>query len=206
MITDTMLLSPLATPFEPSLSTSCNGAPYFHIYNNGVPSMVHVSGEFEIIHGVSDEAIEQLFPPTLEELQEMDEVDVFVEMLAEMAILEDRDESARSFADIKKRWASRRKEGVPVRGTAGGSGSSGHRSRAHFHNTNPVAGVPMVQHHRLSTDIVPYNANQARLTHFHGDSQYASKLKTKNMNSKVNNNRWAFRGNMKPIMQPKQGY
>jgi hypothetical protein len=201
-----MLLSPLAKPFEPSLSTSRNGASFFHIYNNGVPSMIHASGEFEIIEGVSDEAIENIFPPTLEELHEMDEVDVFVEMLAEIAILEDRDEAARSFADVKKRWAARRKEGVPVRGTAESSSGSSHHSRARFHHSNPVAGIPMVQHHRLSTDLVPYNANQARLTHFHGDSQFASKLKSKHLNNKANNNRWAFRGNMKPIMQPKQGY
>jgi hypothetical protein len=64
----------------------------------------------------------------------------------------------------------------------------------------------MVQHYRLSMDIVPYNVNQARLTYFHGDSQYASKLKTKNVNNIVNNNCWAFPENMNPIMQPKQGY
>lgn len=198
-----MFLSPLAKPFEPSLSTSFDGASFFHIYNNGVPSMIHSSGEFEIIEGVSDEAIENLFPPTLEELHEMDEVDMFVEMLAEIAILEDRDAAARSFADVKKRWAARRKEGVPVRGTA--ESSSTHHSRARSYHFNPVAGVPMVQHHRLSTDIVPFNANQARLTHFHGDSQFASKLKSKHLHSKASNH-WAFRGNMKPIMQPKQGY
>lgn len=166
--------------------------------------MIDVSGESSIIRGVSDEAIEELFPPTLEELQEMDEVDFFVAMLAEMTILEDRDERARSFADIKKRWSSRRKDGVPVGGTANSS-SRESRSRARPRATSPVAGVPMIYHHRVSTEIIPFNANEARLTHFHGDSQFRSKLNKKNSNNKASNN-WSFRGNMKPIMQPRPGF
>mmetsp|Transcript_19016 Transcript_19016/g.27018 ORF Transcript_19016/g.27018 Transcript_19016/m.27018 type:complete len:197 (+) Transcript_19016:82-672(+) len=195
----TMYLSPLAVPFEPT--ARCNNAALFHIYNNGVPSMVNLCGEYPVIEGISDEAIETLFPPTLEEIQEMEEVDFFVELLAEIDVLEDRDLRARSFADIKKRWSSRRKEGVPV---GGGSRQGRHRQPR---IPNPVAGVPMACHHRVSEEIVPYNANQAKLTHFHGDSQIASRLKKKkNMNNKTSNNSWAFRGNMKPIMQPKQGF
>ena len=172
-------------------------SPEFYIYNNGVPSMIDVDGEWKIIGGVSDEAIEEFFPPTIEEIQEMEEVDLFVELLAEMAVLEDREENARSFADIKKRWAARRKDGVPV---------GGHRRRLSplvEKKEKEVAGVQMVHHHRSSTQIVPFNANFAKVTHFHGDSQAVSKLKKKQGNKK---NGGAFHGHSTPIMQPRQGF
>jgi len=190
----TSVLSPLAKPFEPSFNMI---SPEFYIYNNGVPSMVDVDGEWKIIRGVSDEAIEELFPPTVQEIQEMEEVDMFVELLAEMAVLEDREENARSFADIKKRWAARRKDGVPV------GGQRRHGSRTPEKMDTEVAGVTMVHHHRVSTQIVPFNANTAKFTHFHGDSQAMSKLKKKNV---IKKDSGAFHGRSKPIMQPRQGF
>ena len=65
-----------------------------------------------IVTGISDEAIKDHFPPSIDELAELDEVDFFVEMLAHIDMLESREEKSREFIDVKKRWSTRRKEGA----------------------------------------------------------------------------------------------
>lgn len=101
------LLSPLAKPFIPSL----NDAFQFSIFNDGIPSL-HPVDQRGIVTGISDEAIEDHFPPTMDELEELEEVDYFVQMLADLDLLESREEKSRDFMDVKKRWSTRRKEGA----------------------------------------------------------------------------------------------
>ena len=104
-----MILSPLAPAFTPNTAQ-------FAIYNNGVPCMVSAGkrGESEIIAGLSDEVLDIIFPLTAEDVAEMEECDAFVEVLATLSLLEDRESVYRArFDDFhSKRWEARREEGL----------------------------------------------------------------------------------------------
>mmetsp|Transcript_53182 Transcript_53182/g.78942 ORF Transcript_53182/g.78942 Transcript_53182/m.78942 type:complete len:190 (-) Transcript_53182:405-974(-) len=116
----TSVLSPLAQPFFPPSgmatghglvsSDSC-----FAISYNGNPSCVCVD-EAEVMRGITDEAIEECFPPTIEDIEELEETDFFVALMATLDMIEEKEEKSRGFSDVKKRWATRRKEGIPVGG------------------------------------------------------------------------------------------
>jgi hypothetical protein len=58
-----MFLSPTAQAFQPALE--------FAIFNDGVPSSVFYGShpEHDVIHHIPDEAIDELFPPTAEEVR-----------------------------------------------------------------------------------------------------------------------------------------
>lgn len=102
-----MLLSPLATPFQPSSSSSMNGV----IFNDGVPSLV--SNDNEILHGIQDETIDECFPCDAADAAELEAVEMFVDILATLSVLEEREERARaSFTGFPKRWEARREEGL----------------------------------------------------------------------------------------------
>ena len=62
-----MFPSASATPFEPSSSLN------FAIYNDGVPTSVFYGchPEHEVVQHIPDEAIDELFPPTAEEVRDM---------------------------------------------------------------------------------------------------------------------------------------
>ena len=57
-----MFLSPLAQPFQPM---------EFAIFNDGVPSSVFYGShpDHEVLRLISDEAIDELFPPSAEEVR-----------------------------------------------------------------------------------------------------------------------------------------
>lgn len=100
-----MLLSPLAAPFQPSFE-----APPIAIYNDGVPALV--GNDSEILHGIQDDALDE-FPPSAEEAAELEAVEIFVDILATLSILEEREEKARaSFCHVQKRWEARREDGL----------------------------------------------------------------------------------------------
>mmetsp|Transcript_25608 Transcript_25608/g.36095 ORF Transcript_25608/g.36095 Transcript_25608/m.36095 type:complete len:197 (+) Transcript_25608:81-671(+) len=107
----TTLLSPLANPFRPHFEE-----PYeIAIFNDGVPSMTTVDahGEYDLLHGISDEAIDEQFPPTAEEAAEMEAAENFVEVMVRLAMMEEMEESARvNFDHVQKRWEARRMEGL----------------------------------------------------------------------------------------------
>ena len=101
-----MLLSPLATPFQPAFS-----APTGVVFNNGVPSMV--ASEHDIVQGYPDAVLDENFPPSAQEAAELEAVETFVDILATLSVLEEREEKARSsFCHVKKRWESRREDGL----------------------------------------------------------------------------------------------
>lgn len=82
------------------------------IYNNGIPSMTLVDekGVSDILHGV-DDLIEQ-YPPNAEEAFEIELAEHFVEEMAFLALLEERDYAARNgFTHFQKRWEVRRAMG-----------------------------------------------------------------------------------------------
>jgi hypothetical protein len=108
-------LSASAKPFHPyTFGDPVNSM----IYNDGVPSMVMGSkdGMSQILHGIQDEALDEEFPPDAQEAAELEAVEIFVEMMAQLSLLEEMEERSRvDFHHIKKRWESRRQEGLKTR-------------------------------------------------------------------------------------------
>ena len=101
-----MLLSPLAAPFQPAF-----GAPTGVVFNNGVPAFV--GSDHDIVQGYPDEALDENFPPSAQEAAELEAVETFVDILATLAVMEDREERARSsFSHIERRWSARREDGL----------------------------------------------------------------------------------------------
>ena len=105
-------LSATAPPFHPS---SLEHEDFAYVYNDGVPGMVLTSEHdvAEVLYGIQDQAIDENFPPTAEEAAEMEAVQAFVEMMATLAFLEEREEQSRNnFESFDKRWERRRAEGL----------------------------------------------------------------------------------------------
>ena len=105
MMQNPIPLSANAPEFSPSIDIA--------IYNDGVPSMMLVSEEdvYNVLHGVEDPL--ESFPPDATDAAELDEVDSFVDAMATLAVLEDREEAFRAnFSFCKKRWEARRAEGL----------------------------------------------------------------------------------------------
>ena len=87
---------------------------------NGMPSAVYYEGQLEStsppsprrsssIDGLTDDAIDEFFPPCAEDLEELAIVEQYVEMLAYLDMLEE-EQSFPKFSQLLKRWESRRKE------------------------------------------------------------------------------------------------
>jgi len=102
-------LSADAPPFHP-MYEQVNIA----IFNDGVPCMVlpTEADRAKVLHGIDDQAIDDQFPPDAEDAAELEAAEAFVMEMAHLALLEEREERARSgFVHIKKRWEARRAEG-----------------------------------------------------------------------------------------------
>jgi len=112
----TSILSPLAPSFEYNTSdqkkhfNDYESFSFSVIYNEGAPCLV-MCGSQSAISGISDETIEEYFPPTAEEIAELETLDNYTDLLATLDVLEKREESARKFCHFKKRWEVRRAEG-----------------------------------------------------------------------------------------------
>jgi len=81
------------------------------IYNDGIPSCSFQGTDSEFLHSITDEAIDEAFPPSAEEAAELEAVELFVEMMANLAHLEEREEMTRFSKDhtgLGKRWIARR--------------------------------------------------------------------------------------------------
>lgn len=105
-----MFLSPSAQAFEPSSSSL-----EFAIFNNGIPSSVFygMHPEHEVVQHIPDEAIEEIFPPTAEDVAEIEAAEDFVETMAWLSYIDECDEKARfSYQGYGKRWAARREDGL----------------------------------------------------------------------------------------------
>lgn len=101
------VLSPLAPPFYPMAYYE---PVSLFIYNDGMPTLVvHEGEETKLLHGISDEALDEAFPPDAEDAAEMEEVENFVNLMATLSLLEEHEEAARTIhAGLKKRWEARR--------------------------------------------------------------------------------------------------
>jgi len=107
-------LSANAKEFCPSETPVYDGI-HLCIFNDGVPSLVLASeaDATKILHGITDDAIDEGFPPTAEEAAELEAVEEFVKMMASFDKMEEREERARdTFDHVKKRWETRRAEGL----------------------------------------------------------------------------------------------
>lgn len=102
-------LSADAKPFHPR-----NEPVNIAIYNEGVPcmSLRSEADRAKILHGIEDEAIDEGFPPDAEDAAELEAAEEWVMDMATFALMEEREEEARTgFVHIKKRWEARRVEG-----------------------------------------------------------------------------------------------
>lgn len=83
------------------------------IYNNGVPSLVCTTEQdiYNILHGIEDPM--ECYPPDAQDAAELEACEAFVETMAFLAMLEEREERARNdFSHIQKRWEVRRQQGL----------------------------------------------------------------------------------------------
>jgi len=109
------IISPLANPFVPIEKIHDEESAFKAIYNNGVPELVTFGShsDHDVIHNIPDEAIDELFPPTASDAAELDAVDEFLRTMVYLSYLEEREEKARNgFSHVKKRWESRRQQGL----------------------------------------------------------------------------------------------
>jgi hypothetical protein len=75
------------------------------------PGDVHA--EQELLSGIADEAIDDCFPPTAQEVSEMEAAEMFVALMSHLSFLEEREEHDRTdLSEFAKRWEARRSEGL----------------------------------------------------------------------------------------------
>jgi hypothetical protein len=101
------MLSVTAKPFHPVHGTEMNAI----IYNDGIPSCSFRGSRSEFLHTIADETIDEAFPPSAEDAAELEAVEMFVEIMANLADLEEREEMTRFSEDhtgLGKRWIARR--------------------------------------------------------------------------------------------------
>ena len=102
-----------ATPFHPSRYLWCDPVNIC-IYNDGEPTMTLCTEKdrHDILQGIDDEALDEVFPPDAEEAFELETTEAFVREMATLSMLEDREEQARhTFCHYEKRWEVRRAAG-----------------------------------------------------------------------------------------------
>jgi hypothetical protein len=183
------MLSVTAKPFHPVRGTEMNGI----IYSDGIPTCSFQGSDTEFLHSITDEAIDEAFPPSAQEAAELEAVEMFVEMMANLAHLEEKEEMTRFSEDhtgLGKRWMARRE----LRS----------KPRPAKHSVKPV-----IHHHHPNeakiTDLVDFDAER-----FQGslkghrmiqrETERMTRLTTPR-NSKVVKNR--FKKQM-PIQQPRK--
>lgn len=181
-------LSANAHPFHPTetcVDMHMHEPINIAIYNDGVPSMTLSSEKdrFDILHGIEDQALDDEFPPDAGEAAELEAAEAFVIEMVNLAILEEREERARSgFVHIQKRWEVRR--------AAGPSG----RPRPAMNLIVPANHAPK---HSNVKSLVPFS-HQSQRTVVHearmrNESQRIEPRHTKNSSM-----------NHRPIIQPRK--
>jgi len=140
------MLSVTAKPFHPVHGTEINAI----IYNDGIPSCSFQGSDTEFLHSIADEAIDEAFPPSAQEAAELEAVEMFVEMMANLAHLEEREEMTRfseNHPGLGKRWEARRElNGKP---------------RPAKHSVKPVIHVHRPNEAKI-TDLVAFDVERAQ--------------------------------------------
>ena len=154
------VLSPTAAPYYPSVYYETYD---FAIYNDGVPCMTLPTGVDvnNLVHDITDDAFDydNCFPMDAYDAAEIEACEEFVVEMANLSLLEDREERARqSFNHIRKRWEVRRQSGpkgrprppmnliIPI----DHHNAKTHQATADHHRYHPVVTslVPYSQAHR----------------------------------------------------------
>jgi hypothetical protein len=170
MTEHTARLSANAKPFHPY----CFYEPVsVAIYNEGIPSMALNSQKSvsQILRGIQDEALDE-FPPDAQEAWELEAVEIFVEMMAQLSMLEELEERSRTdFSHIKKRWEARRKEGLKTRPRA-----PKHMVDRSFHKTQTNT-----LYSSQCRSVVPYSHHHNREKMLHHETARRGSETTKKM-------------------------
>mmetsp|Transcript_14120 Transcript_14120/g.16667 ORF Transcript_14120/g.16667 Transcript_14120/m.16667 type:complete len:199 (+) Transcript_14120:19-615(+) len=187
-------LSPHASPFAPFEAPTDADSIFREIYFNGVPQLVAFGehSDHEVIHNIPDEAIDELFPPTATDAAELDATDDFLRTMVDLSYLEEREEKARNeFSHVKKRWESRRQDGMKGKGKL----------------TQNRVGMRHVIHGASILDpaernIVTYGNHIARTSFPEQGSRLRDKSIAKNQNISRRSN--GLHGHSKSIQQPRK--
>lgn len=178
------MLSVTAKPFHPVHGKEID----YIICNDGIPSLSFKGTHTEFIHSITDECIDEAFPPTAQEAAELEAVDIFVEMMAKLEEREEREEMTRFHpkSGLGKRWEARR-ELVD-------------KPRPAKHSIKPVI------HHRQPhdedvTDLVAFDPNHHFSVKEHKlREREISRMARHSMSNKKNTNRHQHI----PIQQPRK--
>lgn len=146
--------------------------------------MTFTGTEHEFLSYITDEVLDEAFPPTAEEAAELEATEFFVQLMATLDLLEEREEAARSLhAGLQKRWEARR-------GLTGKPRSPKHRVNQVHH------GEPRLleSHELIIHDNAPLQIENRMRAKEHG------------MMSKprMNQKHCAKFGQKKPIQQPRK--
>jgi len=143
------------------------------------------------ICGMSDEAIADLYPPSDEEISEMEVVDQWVRFLAFIDRIQEREELNRAgFKSFGKRFEARRKEGVPdVR--------RNHRGKAVF-NLPPATFAHDVKVNKNNKDLVKFDPSLTKMRR----RDYRAVGNSNKKHSKSAPSRYNGHAKIRPIHQP----
>lgn len=185
----TSVLNANAHPFTPH-GGMFSEAPPLAIYNDGVPCMMVKKGsESELLHGIADEALEEVFPPDATEAAELEACEQFVMLMMDFVLMEEREEAMReNHQGMAKRWQARRElVGRP-------------KPASHTHNVHPI-----IHGKHIDTEaLVVYD-------HSHFAIEHKMRAKEHQMNGHVPSNKKKMHQgsslpikNRRPIQQPRK--
>mmetsp|Transcript_19199 Transcript_19199/g.31884 ORF Transcript_19199/g.31884 Transcript_19199/m.31884 type:complete len:178 (+) Transcript_19199:190-723(+) len=177
-----MMLSPLAHPFHPT-----NSMETFQIFNNGIPSLMPLDSD--VIRGFSDEAIDECFPPTAQDVAELEAVEEFLQTLVRLELMEEREERVRlDITLLPKRWAVRRElQGKPR------PARSEKEVNSHYSHEDEIK---LVVFDRKQRDF-----NNERMEHHHSHKDIVVSKHQLARSNKLNRKRPS-----RPIIQPRKGF
>lgn len=187
------ILSPLASPFFP-VEGKYDESAFRAIYINGVPELVAFGehSDHELIHNIPDEAIDELFPPTATDAAELDAADEFLRIMVDLSYLEDREEKARNgFSHVKKRWESRRQQGL-----------MGKPSRGHIGTSRVIHSTSMIN--PTERNIVSFGNHITKPSFSDQDRRLKEKSTTKHQHMHTPRRCKGLHGHSRPIQQPRK--
>lgn len=187
------ILSPNANPFVPTMGEYDNESDFKAIYVNGVPELMVVGNhpDHEVIHNISDDAIDEVFPPTATDVAELEAVDEFLRTMVDLSYLEEKEESARNgFSHVKKRWELRRQQGLKGKPAIHGQGD--------IHRVNHEASLLNPE----QMNVVRYGKHLMKTANFNQTSRLREKEVMKNQ--RMRKSAVGQHGHLKPIQQPRK--
>lgn len=162
-----------AAPFHPS-----NEPINICIYNDGRPSLTLVSDidRYQILHNIEDQALDEAFPPSAQDSAELELVEIFVGLLAELDFMEEYEENnRRTFSGFSRRWEVRRVSGLQDRPRPA---LHSIKPRDHSASKYKSTGSILVSVHPVRRCNGMYVGNWARDSHSRRAKPNLTKIKT----------------------------